>query len=1686
MTTPDDTQDQPPAAPQDKTLRARWLRLRERLGKGRNPALLAGALVVLAFGGGFVTARGIEGIRLPTPAVLQGDAAPGGWGLFGKPRSADAPRRGPEKPEGFAVWRTRLDTSQAQPRACIELTEPLDPTKSYADFVLVAPETGQTPAVSVEGAELCLAGLGFADRRITLLKGLPARGGAALAANADVDFTFGEKPPFVGFAGDGVILPREESDGVGIETINVTRLEIEVWRVADRNLVRTSVSAPDPTAEGEWPSDYGYDSPNDEGARVWKGQVAVQGEPGQRAVTVFPLGAVLRDMKPGGYVIKARDASGGRALSADGDYDPNPPAQARRWIIFTDMALSAYQGVEATDVVVRSLANARTLSGIRVALVAANGEDLGEARTDGQGRARFAAALTRGEGALRPKMLMAYGAQGDLAVLDLDRTPVDLSRLGVGGRIAAAPAEGRRASEVVDGYLYADRGVYRPGETVRLNALLRDREARAVKDRKGAIVIRRPSGVEFRRFAFDGTPLGSAAADVALPRSAPRGRWRATLELEGLSEPAGEVAFSVEDFAPQRLAVSLTGEETRPLQAGQGRDLQLSARFLYGAPGAGLQAEGEARLRVDSNPFPAFEAYQWGDQREPFAETFVDLGRTVTDGEGRAVIVLPAQAEGVAQPLVAAATVSVFEPGGRPVRESVELKVRPQATYLGVKVDQTESRGQGDPTVNLDLIAVNAQGQRIAASAAQWRLISENWDYDWFQQDGRWQWRRTSRDALIDQGRVDIAAGQPARLSRRLGWGDYRLELWTAEGARSVIRFSAGWGAPAQDAEAPDIVRVSAGERSYAQGDTVEIAIRPPYAGEVQVAVATDRVLDFRTLTVGQNGGTVRFQTNASWGGGAYVMVTVVQPRDPVRTPKPRRALGLVYVPLEPAGRKLEVALGAPEKAPARDTLSVPVQVRGAGIGQRTRVTLAAVDEGILRLTRFSSPDPVAWYFGKRALGVDYRDDYGRLLDPNLGAPANVNFGGDEIGGEGLTVTPIRTVALWSGVVETGRDGRATITLPAPDFNGELRLMAVAWTDDAVGSASQPLVVRDPVVAELALPRFLAPGDTAFATLELHNIEGRVGQYVAELTAKGGLLAPFRKAFELVLGQRLAERVPLEAPRAAGIGEVGLKVSGPGFSREQTYPLQTRLGWGPVTRTTVALQAPGTTFTPGPELLAGLAAGDATLQVSYSPFRGFDPGPIAVSLLRYPYGCTEQLVSAAYPLLYAAQVTDDPRARRSNAGLNQAVTRLLDRQTLDGAFGMWRVGDGEADPWLGAYVTDFLVEARQAGAPVPQAALDRALSAMRQVSRPVGWASVSYRMDYPSWWAGSPEASERATEAMRRRASAYALYVLAKAGQGDLARLRWWHDVQMKTEASPLAKAQVGAGLALMGDRARARSAFRQAVRALGYREESDWYQSPLRDLAAVIALAHEAGEVETARELEGRLENSVTDPQALNTQEQARLLQAANAMIAAAGPLRIAAAGAIPLTGVGGAPRWAVGKLAESRFTNQGQGAVWRTVTVTGAPVAAPPAASAGLSLQKRLVSLSGAPVNPASLSQGDRVIVVVSGRSQQARATALVVDDPLPAGFEIETVLGPDDAQAGPFRFLGELSPADVQEARDDRYVAALDLPGRRDFAFAYVARAVTPGDFLLPGAEARDMYRPQINARTAAGRAVIAAGP
>ncbi|MFN3465082.1 MAG: alpha-2-macroglobulin family protein, partial [Terricaulis sp.] len=305
----------------------------------------------------------------------------------------------------------------------------------------------------------------------------------------------------------------------------------------------------------------------------------------------------------------------------------------------------------------------------------------------------------------------------------------------------------------------------------------------------------------------------------------------------------------------------------------------------------------------------------------------------------------------------------------------------------------------------------------------------------------------------------------------------------------------------------------------------------------------------------------------------------------------------------------------------------------------------------------------------------------------------------------------------------------------------------------------------------------------------------------------------------------------------------------------------------------------------------------------------------------------------------------------------------------------------------------------------------------------------------------------------------------------------------------PLARAQIGAALAHMGDRARSRNAFRLAERALGYRNIGDWYQTPLRDLAGVLALAAEAGETELVDRLRRRLERDAPDAGDLMTQEQVQLLLAANALQERAGPVNVTLNGQAlaERRTMANAQQLAAGLV----FRNAARGPVWRTMALTGAPIQAPPSMRAGYTIDKTIYRLDGTLADLGSLRQGDRVVVVLSGQPEGARNFPTVLVDLLPSGLEIETLLNPSDGAGatgydgatrnGPFAWIGSITYTQVQEMRDDRYVASANLRGQ--FRYAYIARAVTPGRYTLPAAQVEDMYRPGVMARTETGTIVIA---
>lgn len=1577
-------------------------------------------------------------------------------------RDANAPRASDEEDGPFAFMRYAVDTDKARPTLCLTFSEALDPATDYSAYLDIRANV----ALSVEGSRLCIGGLSYGSTMdVTLRAGLPAANGEKLATDESISLTFDDRPPVVAFSGNGVILPRVDADGLAIQTVNVDEVRIVVRRITDRALAFRQITEGYQVQEGRYYYEYGDDTPEGVGVEIWRGRMKTDGETNANVTTVFPLIEAIGELEPGAYYVEVDDAG---AL----DRDEDRPARARRWILVTDLAFTAYRGDNGLDVTVRSLQTAEPVRNTDVQLIAQSNEILATAKTDNNGKVRFDAPLMNGQEGNRPRLLMAYGKEGDFAVLDLDRSPVDLS---------VHPVSGRMKPDTADAFIYLDRGIYRPGEAVYATVQMRNDEGRAISDRAGAMVLYQPSGLEQTRIRFDRLrAAGSDARVFDIPKAAARGTWRLAVELDGAGT-VGDVYFSVEDFVPQRVELTLDADTETPIRAGETRIINASARFLYGAPGAGLPIDGTARIQVDPSPYKDWSGYQFGLHDEQFSEVMINLPEVAADGEGKAALPLAVgqRAATSTKPLRVRTVVRVQEPGGRAVADDIRIPYRPRKHYLGLSKSE-EGRAERQKPVTYNVIALDALAETVSKDL-DWRLVRKDYDYDWYRTDyGDWQWRRSERTVPIEDGKLSLDGSAPGSITTPpLDWGDYRLILTDGGEDVASAAFWVGWGGWSSDGvEAPDEVRVSGPETSPAIGETATIMIQPPYAGKAEVVIATDKVISTRNIDVPEGGTEISVPVSEDWGAGAYVMVTVYTPRDAVSQPRPRRAVGVAYVPVNVDDRTFEISFEMPDRVEPNQRIEIPVTATGGPAGEAIFLTLAAVDEGILLLTKHQSPDPVDWFFGKSRLGVSLYDDYGRLLDPNQGAAAPARSGGDQIGGAGLSVVPTKSVALFSGVVELDANGQGTIDLPMPDFNGELRLMAVAWSETGTGAASQPLTVRDDVPAELILPRFLAPGDEALASATVDNIDGPEGGYALTLTTQG----PVTTSAEVVplnlnQGQRIDENLPITAG-GEGIAQVTLNVAGPDeFNVRSSYPIQVRSAFWPVTTVEKRTIAPGATYKPAADAFASLTPGSGSLDVSFAA-SPIDIRALFTSLYRYPYACTEQLVSRMTPLLYAdqlSQLAGEEGPEGASADVREAIETILSRQASNGSIGLWRMGDRQASPWLGAYAVDFLSRAKAQGYPIPDAAMERALQSIQPIANGQFYYSTGYDVESPN-----PQWSQDTRERKQMRSSAYALYVLARNGLGDRSRLRYMHDEQLQRIESPLARAHIGAGLAAMGDRGRATSALNAAVKALGYQNNGDWYQTPRRDLAGILALAAEAGLDDFVTGLAARAARDIPEPNRLSTQEKAFLIMAARALAGDADTVQVSYDGQ---TDNPAAVRFDEGNLVTAgTFTNMGDQPIWLTALTRGTPAEAPAPTREGVWIEKSITDTSGRPVNLDQVKQGDRLVVGIEMQSEFTRLSPFIIADLLPAGFEIETILGPEDGTTnGPYAFLGELSYANVSEARDDRFIVAIDA--RDDRArFGYIVRAVTPGTFAMPGAVVEDMYRPDVFGRSAYGKVTI----
>ncbi|MBI6925506.1 alpha-2-macroglobulin family protein [Pseudomonas putida] len=1560
---------------------------------------------------------------------------------------------------------TVLDVSEVQldgaATLSVSFSAPLDADQDFANKVhLVDTVKGKLDGaweLSDSQMELRLRHL-EPQRKLVLTvdKGLLAVNGKALQQESITRLETRDLQPTVGFASRGSLLPTRLAEGLPVIALNVDKVDVEFFRVKPDMLSAFMANW------GRSSSLEYYQSKDtlSMAELVYSGRFDLNPARNTRETVLLPIAGIKPLQEPGVYLAVMR---------ASGTYDYAQPATL---FTLSDIGVSAHRYRDRIDVFAQALEGGKAMDGVNIELHDKKGKLLAQASTDGKGHAELP---------ITTKADTLIATQGvHTTLLRLNTAALDLAEFDITGPQA----------NPLQLFIFGPRDLYRPGETVLLNGLLRDQDGKPVKAQPVNVEVRRPDEQVSRKFVWEADDNGLFQYQLQLATEAPTGRWQLLLDLGGGRKQVYE--FLVEDFLPERLALELKGS-SKPLAPDQDARIEVTGRYLYGAPAAGNRLSGQAYVRPLREAVPALPGYQFGSVTEGELEQDLELDEVTLDQAGKAVLDISSRWAEARSPLQLTVQASLQESGGRPITRRLEQPVWPAERLPGLRglFDGDEADSEGP--VEFEFLVANREGKKLAADDLKVRLIRERRDYYWnYSQGDGWSYAYNEKFLTQVEETVSVKADGTAKLSFPVEWGPYRVEVEDPQtGLVSSQRFWAGYRA--QDnaeggAVRPDQVKLALDKPSYADGATAKVTVTPPAAGSGYLMIeSSDGPLWWQEIQVPAEGKTFDIPLDKAWARhDLYLSTLVVRPGERKANATPKRAVGLLHLPLDRAERKLAVTLQAPEKMRPKQPLTVKIKAVNAdgSVPAQVRVLLSAVDVGILNITDFKTPDPFASLFGRKAYGADQLDIYGQLIEAGQGRLASLAFGGDAAMAKGgkRPNTTVTIVAQQSLPVTLNEKGEGQATVDIPDFNGELRLMAQAWTEDHFGMAEGKTVVAAPLIAELSAPRFLAGGDQTRLALDLANLSGAAQQLTVQVTTEGqvSLTGNATQSVALAEGQRSTLMIPVQAQGGLGQGKVHVQVTGLQMAGEAqtTFEREWTLGVRPaypamLKHFRVALKDQPWTL-PEADLAAFEPAGlEGTLALSSRP-----PLNLAEqirALKAYPYGCLEQTTSGLYPSLYADADTlkrlgieGEPATVRKRK-IEMGIEHLLGMQRYNGSFGLWSV-DSEEEYWLTAYVTDFFLRARDQGYGVPAEALKKASERLLRYLQERNLIEVDYSED---------------ADHTRFAVQAYAALVLSRSQQAPLGALRGLFERRADAR-SGLPLVQLAVALDKMGDKPRADQALQAGLAASRGKHWLADYGSPLRDQALILALLQEnklaSGQVDQRL---FALSDEVAANRWLSTQERNALFLAGRGLLGtpeAKWQARLDSAGELRDFNNAEAGMKLEGPLLASPLTvqNQGSQTVYQQLTLSGYPRQAPPASSNGMQIRREYLGMKGQPLDLANLRSGDLVLVHLALKADERVPDALVVDL-LPAGLELEnqnlaqSAASLDNASSAVKQWRESMQNANVvhQEYRDDRYVAALKLDSYATTHLLYLARAVTPGTYRVPPPQVESMYRPNLQA-------------
>ena len=1299
-------------------------------------------------------------------------------------------------------------------------------------------------------------------------------------------------------------------------------------------------------------------------------------------------------------------------------------------------------------------------------------QPIGKGETNGEG---FVEISSKGT----PFIVVAEAEKQKAYVRVVDGEEQSVSRFDVGGK---------EIQKGLKGFIYGERGVWRPGDTLHISFILEDREKRIPDKHPVALEIYNPKGQFYTKMISTQGMNGFYTFDVPTQAGDPTGLWNAYIKVGGTTFHKG---LRIETIKPNRLKINLTLPKI--LQStDKNVTVPLASAWLTGATASKLKAKVEMSLSKVNTQFKNYGQYIFNDPATDFTTIKTDVFDGILNAEGKAGVTLKVPAATNAPGMLNATfTTRVFEPGGDASIYTQSIPFSPFVSYVGINLNQPKGKYiETDKDHVFDVVTVNSQGQPVNRSNLEYKIYRISWSWWWENSDESFgTYINNSSITPVASGKLQTSGGKTTFKFRvdYPSWGRYLVyvkdkDSGHATGGTIYVDWPESRGRSNKtDPSGIKMLTFSLDKDSYEIGETATAIIPAAAGGRALVSIENgSSVLHREWIEVTNEGDTkYTFEITPEMTPNVYLHISLLQPHAQTINDLPIRMYGIAPVFVTNRQTVLQPQIQMPEVLRPETDFNVTVSEKS---GKPMTYTLAIVDDGLLDLTNFKTPDPWNEFYSREALGIRTWDMYDNVLGASAGAYSSLfSVGGD------ATLKPadakanrFKPVVKFIGPFYLEKGRQQTHTLKLPMYVGSVRAMVVAGQDGAYGNAEKTAFVRTPLMLLSTLPRVLSIQEEITVPVNVFAMEKQVKNVTVSLQASGGGVQIEGSHQQSLTFNRPGDQLvffTLKTGNKTGKATIKLTASGGGQQTKETIEIEVRNPNPIVTLRSSEWIETGQNKELSYQLGSLSANNQIKLEVSRIPSvdisRRFD------FLYNYQHHCTEQLTSKALPLLFIAQfkTIDTREAEKIKANVQEAIRQIYARQLPNGGFVYWPE-NAVADEWISSYTGMFLTLAQEKGYAVHANVLNKWKRFQRAAAQ--NWRMPQEANNWQQWQSELQQA--------------FRLYTLALAGAPEYGAMN-----RMKEQPglSIQAKWRLAAAYALTGKMKPAEElVYNAETTVIPYSSMNQIYGSSDRDEAMILETLLLMNRERDALQQAKVVSKNLSQENWFSTQSTAFALMAM-------GRLAEKLSGSLDFTWTWNGKQQPAVKSAKAVFEkeistspksgtvavkNQGKGALSvDLITRTQLLNDTLPAISDNLRMDIRYASMDGKPMSVNDIRQGTdfTAIASISNTSGTTDYTNLALTHIIPSGWEVynERMTVPEAEPQETTDSSGNVSGQyTYQDIRDDRVLTYFNLRRGETKIFTIRLQATYAGNFILPAVQCEAMYDVNVQARSKAGRTTV----